>query len=762
MSYSEKDIANALLGFAQPQKEKEILTDEQKKIQAKKAAYALNLCTVSVSQIIAYDDINILEQEYEAILNNLNLQEMPKDQALLNILNHLLDTITFFRIQEGDKVFIDRQYQHQIKNAIWEAVPSLSIFTNWSDPLSIATTVGMSYMHYRRRKASYILERDFQEWQLERAAIDQLNNLQRELFDTSWRLADTYNFDDKFRLTERQIKQYNEILTDSDSRRRYERLESIADNFHAYPPYWYFLGHAALEIISDDKSGERFLNDDQRSQLICNAQKAFDHLLKDELYNILREDPIVSACALEYIDTLDAKKEKEKIEQLIHKAYDKAGNAYDIWELCALAYLRIDKIEDACRLLRRLVNEDYNAEVNAQLLSSLYMKIYVYSNSEKALDDYELLASRSVDYYLFPVPEERTPEAYDECQDEFLRHKRHSTKEHYGLVLLNYVKESRLQFNNLYKKLVNDSNPDPEDIITFFNGMLMAFCQLPGISPSVQDDMLQIISMNLENRRDKFYLDQKTRKNKDIGKNLFLDIMNPVLNQIGNCINSYINMTDNLSELSEAENGLDKFCQFVGMKVPEFIKRNENEDIGLRLLDITVFGELSEEKKAAAEQYRKVQETVNNYLDRILKESSRKNTKLLVNFDGNRQYFEKYFNNWVFSLNVNRSIKRETVALLVDEKTHNDIIITSYGIRRRLGFPNIITKNIRFGEVDWGKKGKNEILLGNSESSINIPYKNDEVKMEMLLEMFQELAGVTKDAYKEIDLSNPFQMLINI
>ena len=42
------------------------------------AAYALNLCSVSVSQIIDYNDINILEQEYDTILNNLNLENMPK------------------------------------------------------------------------------------------------------------------------------------------------------------------------------------------------------------------------------------------------------------------------------------------------------------------------------------------------------------------------------------------------------------------------------------------------------------------------------------------------------------------------------------------------------------------------------------------------------------------------------------------------------------------------------------------------------------
>lgn len=732
------------------------------KENAKKAAYALNLCTVSVSQIIDYDDINVLEQEYEAVLNNLNLQQMPKDPALLNIINHLLDTIAFFRIQEGDKVFIDRQYQHKIKNAIWEAVPNLSIFTNWSDPLSIATTVGLGYMHYRRRKADYILERDFQNWQLERAAIDQLNNLQRELFDTSWRLADAYNFDDRFRLTERQIKQYNKILTDPDPIRRYERLESVKDHFHAYPPYWYFLGHAALEMISDDRKGERSLNDVQKTELIGKAQKAFDQLLKDELYDILREDAIVSACALEYIDTLDAKKDKGKIEQLINKAFAMSGNAYDIWELCALAYLKIDKIEEACKLLRRLVNEDYNAEVNAQLLSSLYMKLYVYSNYTGALEDYKLLASRTVDYFLFPLPEERTPEAYDESQNQFVRYKKHSIKERYGLVLLNYISESRLRFDNLYKQYYNDLTPDTEAVIVFFNDILTAVCQLPGISPSTQDDVVGLVSMNLESKKDKFCLNQKTNKNMQMSKKLFSEIMNPAFNLIGNCINIYVDMAENLSELSEAENGLNKFCQLVRMKEPEFIKHNESENTDFRLLDITVFGELSDKEKAEAEQYKKVQEILVNYSGRILKENRGKNTKLLINSKENQQYYEKYFNNWVFSLNANRLIKRETVALLVDEKTHNDIIITSYGIRRRIGLVNFITKKIRYGEIDWGKKGKDEILLGSLESSMNIPYRNAEVKMETLLEMFQKLAQVTKAAYEEIDHSNPIQMLINI
>ena len=120
------------------------------------AAYALNLCTVSISQIIDYNDINILEQEYETILNNLNLENMPKDEALLDILKCLLETVSFFRIQEGDKRLLEKEYQQKVKNAIWEVVPNLSVIVSGGNIVSmlgaLAMQVGIGYMNYRKNR----------------------------------------------------------------------------------------------------------------------------------------------------------------------------------------------------------------------------------------------------------------------------------------------------------------------------------------------------------------------------------------------------------------------------------------------------------------------------------------------------------------------------------------------------------------------------------------------------------------------------------
>lgn len=119
-----------------------------------KSAYALNLCTVSVSQIVDYDDLNVLEQEYDAILNNLNLEKIIKNDSLLNVLKQILDTITYFKMEDIEKKIIEKEYQQQMKNAIWSSVPNFGLIVAGGSPLtmavSLASQVGIGYMNYRK------------------------------------------------------------------------------------------------------------------------------------------------------------------------------------------------------------------------------------------------------------------------------------------------------------------------------------------------------------------------------------------------------------------------------------------------------------------------------------------------------------------------------------------------------------------------------------------------------------------------------------
>ena len=379
-----------------------------------RAAYALNLCTVSVSQIIAYNDIGVLEQEYENILNNLNLERIPKDDALREVYNQILDTIKLCRISEGDKKQIDLVYQHKVKNAVWSAVPRLGMIFATHDltamALTLASQVGIGYMNYRRNKADYQLGREQEYWQLERNKLEMFGQLEGELFNTAWNLADAYDYPDEYRLTSEQLTEYNKALMEDNPIRRYGKLDGMSAQFAAYPHFWYQMGSTANSIYHDSNMPEEIKNKYKNAAISC-----FEQYRKLNKFNLLRHDAISSAWALEYVELLDldnSEEDRKKAVELLREAESHAGDKNkDVFELCACAYLKLGNLNETARLLRKLVNWDYNVEVNVQILSAIYLHIISPNNPEstdndrlKASGEYNELRFITQPQYILPKP----------------------------------------------------------------------------------------------------------------------------------------------------------------------------------------------------------------------------------------------------------------------------------------------------------------------------------------------------------------------
>ena len=190
-------------------------TDEEKR----KAAMVLNLCATSISRIIASNDMEVLDVEYNAILNNLNLQNMIKDEALLSTFKSILDTITFYRLQAGDRKRAEVRYQQKLNSAIWsvgqQGTCILFAPTNAWAAISGAIMAVGAYCNYKKTKSDARVAYEDELWELERSLIEQLHALRYSLFETAWRLSSKYDFSDAWRLTIPQIERYNQILRET-------------------------------------------------------------------------------------------------------------------------------------------------------------------------------------------------------------------------------------------------------------------------------------------------------------------------------------------------------------------------------------------------------------------------------------------------------------------------------------------------------------------------------------------------------------------
>ena len=96
---------------------------------------------------------------------------------------------------------IDREYQHQVKNAVWNSIPRLGmIFASGNSAamaLTLATQVGIGYMNNRLNQADYAHAAEQKKWELERGKLEQFYGLQKALFSTAWNLAKEYEFPDE-------------------------------------------------------------------------------------------------------------------------------------------------------------------------------------------------------------------------------------------------------------------------------------------------------------------------------------------------------------------------------------------------------------------------------------------------------------------------------------------------------------------------------------------------------------------------------------
>ncbi len=695
------------------QTEKRRYTEEEKW----KAAYALNLCTVSVSQIIEYNDLRFMDKEYESILNNLNLEQIPKDEALLDVLKQILDVIAYFRIQDKERKLLDKEYQQKMKDAIWNAAPNPSVILASGGSagfvglaLSAAISIGTGYMNYRKEKAKINLQKERSVWELERSLMEQLHGLRRQLFETSWRLADEYQFPDALRLTEKQIRQYNEILKDDDPLRQYYRLDFIKKQYKAYPPFWYYLGAAALKVANSFS-----LDHEICTEYLTKAKSHFDYYFErnGEETKLMREDPVVAQCTFEYIATLTMMNEKgiliipqdemcSLISEKLKLAAKSSGYSFDVIQLCAMNYLAYGNTQEtraeAIRLLKMLVNEYYNVSSNAQILSMLYVKSAI-DGDKSARSEYDLLIQTCpYNLELYSMPTDISNVDINALDVEFCRKQRIYLSKRYKTAIEAFLNRSETEFNEIWHKEYNVSN----EVVSFFNDFASALNILlhntgERIVKEKLGDAINNIKEN-ENLVD-FFTDNVIRSKYGFDffvKEIISELIYTILVQLKN--------TTNYNSLSLMETKLETFCNKYSL-ISENNEIQVTSSVEKTTIESIVTGESVVKIQISKEEFEKFNRIIKEHnLDSEIIHNEKNNTKIEC-YHNDSSECEAY----IKSLESKEIIlEGRVLAIIKDKRTlqKNDIVFTTkklYIIHEHSRKPWKIKHEIPYSEITLPK-----------------------------------------------------------
>jgi hypothetical protein len=270
-----------LSGLFTPGEMRAELDQDQAKLQV---LQSLNLIAVSLTHILTYNDKVVLDQEYNTIINNLNLGNIP-DADIIALLQELMDLLTNSKIQDHEREYLltrfDKNVQTELKNRMRSRIFDTDLVLNpYAGILKSVLYTGSFYFNYRSQMDSYAKEKEEGKWEIEAKTMQGFNNFYKKLLKYSWDLMRRYDLPDEWRLNEKQLRDYTDILKEPDLERRYRKLERIESSFKKFPPYWYYRGQAAQEIGNNKEAMDCFNQFQQINQ------------------RILRKDPYAASVAM--------------------------------------------------------------------------------------------------------------------------------------------------------------------------------------------------------------------------------------------------------------------------------------------------------------------------------------------------------------------------------------------------------------------------------------------------------------------------------
>lgn len=384
------------------------------------------------------------------------------------------------------------------------------------------------------------------------------------------------------------------------------------------------------------------------------------------------------------------------------EAQKKAGNANDVLQLCAISYLKIGKTEDAARLLKYLVNEEYNPAMNAKILSRIYVSQYLATESPAAYTEYGILAKRIAPEFLFPMPKGTVSD--QSLEEAFIKRQKVALIKAYRTTLQDYARKARDDYEDALQDLEKSCYKEENvalwvsklgtgkysrNCVVQLNRMVAGLDTLPVFRDLEKREVLiKLIEGKLRNTRPAVQNLQKETTNtfdEEDYKKLtelfsYQRLTEVFFDKLKARVTDEIANSQELGTLNLLENDLLQFCDAQELPMPQCLNltREEQqlpEEKGSLYFD-DVFLEDAPDPETQKQLEKKMEKVIGAAKGHIIKDAA--NVAIYLRTE---KLFDIYFENKKLT-GATKYLVKQKAAAVIDDKTNKDcdLILTVDGV----------------------------------------------------------------------------------
>ena len=308
----------------------------------------MNYCINSITNVVHYKSMPLLEHEIDQLLNNLTMEQVVGLYEVQSFRSEMIEKISALQITEEEKELMKRIQEMKRENLLYQSIsnslnPTLLLTGGGNNSKQLAfmaiITVARTAVEYKSASNEADIEELQAMWKYRKEDLKNFADLRKDALELVYNLFQKYSLNENDRLTEATSTLFSQIIAEEDPKARIRKLLDNKSTFEEMADYYYYLGMAYVDA-NNYQAGKQHLDKysslyqkapifryDEKSGCIALSKLVLEkglrntdvvHLVNEAIENLPNNGPAIIQSVL----SLNEVGEKEKAFNILRSGID--------------------------------------------------------------------------------------------------------------------------------------------------------------------------------------------------------------------------------------------------------------------------------------------------------------------------------------------------------------------------------------------------------------------------------------------------------